>query len=308
MSENDKDKARVSKAPAPISPVRSAPLVKVGNGRAPVSGPKPADWDMWERIPVANLKAAIAVSLGYEPPETLEEEQLYSEGGEYRKRMHVALSHATAGKLHLFRSGAIKPGAQVELAVFAEWALSLGWMLPERFPGVAAAAFAAWKRKDLWSERELRDLCCGLIPDRSSPATDELNEAEEAIRRALIARALRAIEPMYSTAADRLAGRARFFSPQEAIPWAAARFPGRFPFEPEAMKVEDLAAAERPLAPKAKNTLLKIISALAKGLNLDLSQPSKSAVIIARLTEENGAPVGARAIEDYLKEARALTA
>lgn len=85
-----------------------------------------------------------------------------------------------------------------------------------------------WKSKDLWSERELEHLCCGLAPDASRSSTDELNQAAEAIRRGVLNKSLPCVCPSDATAGDRLYGHARFFRPGEAIAWAAPKFP-KFP-------------------------------------------------------------------------------
>ena len=81
-----------------------------------------------------------------------------------------------------------------------------------------------WESADLWSEHDLSALCCGLVPGRARPCTDALNDAGEAIRRAILAKVLPVIEPRDATDGDYMYGHARFFRPAAAIPWAATRF------------------------------------------------------------------------------------
>ena len=88
-----------------------------------------------------------------------------------------------------------------------------------------------WARKDLWSEGELGALCCGLEPNAARSSTEDLNNAAEAIRRAVLNKTLACVCPTDATAGDKLYGHARFFRPADAIQWAASKFPNlpKFP-------------------------------------------------------------------------------
>ena len=57
----------------------------------------------------------------------------------------------------------------------------------------------------------------------------------------------------------------------------------------------------RPLDDRERTTLLVIIAALAKEARVPISQPSKAADLIAKITQEMGASVSKRAIEEKLK-------
>ena len=81
-----------------------------------------------------------------------------------------------------------------------------------------------FEKRALWSERELGELCCGLIPNDARPNTDELNDAEEDIRLAIFDEALPCKKPIDADKGDRLYGHARFIRPEDAIPWASAHF------------------------------------------------------------------------------------
>lgn len=60
-------------------------------------------------------------------------------------------------------------------------------------------------------------------------------------------------------------------------------------------------SVEKPLGTRERNTLLVLIASLAKLANLDLSKPSKAAAVIAQASEQIGAPVDVRTIENHLK-------
>ena len=107
--------------------------------------------------------------------------------------------------------------------------------------------FNSWRKADLWSEREFEELCCGLTPGGARECTADLNAAGEEIRRAVLAKVFPCICPTDATAGDKLYGHARFFRPEDVIPWAAERF-SAFPFAPVATSkrqacAKDLAAA-----------------------------------------------------------------
>lgn len=59
---------------------------------------------------------------------------------------------------------------------------------------------------------------------------------------------------------------------------------------------------DKPLSTRERDTLLTIIAALAKLAKIDTSQPGKAALAIEGMTDELGAHVSKRAIEDHLKK------
>ena len=61
-------------------------------------------------------------------------------------------------------------------------------------------------------------------------------------------------------------------------------------------------SAEKPFATTERNTLLTIIAALAKAAKISLNSPGKAALSIESLTDEIGAHVSKRAIEEHLKK------
>lgn len=60
--------------------------------------------------------------------------------------------------------------------------------------------------------------------------------------------------------------------------------------------------AEKPLSDKERETLLIIIAALAKEAKIDINKASKAGELIANLTQQIGASVGATTIETHLKK------
>lgn len=71
---------------------------------------------------------------------------------------------------------------------------------------------------------------------------------------------------------------------------------------------ESASSEEKPLTKRERNTLLILIAALAKQMDIDLSKPAKSGVIISRYTELLGAPVDHSTIENKLKDIPAVLA
>jgi hypothetical protein len=60
--------------------------------------------------------------------------------------------------------------------------------------------------------------------------------------------------------------------------------------------------SDKPLTNKERQTLLVIIAAMAKELEIDVSKVSKSGVLIENLTQLLGVPIGATTIETHLKQ------
>lgn len=140
-----------------------------------------------------------------------------------------------------------------------------------------------WRNADLWSSHDLSALCCGLVPDKSRPASAPLNEADEAIRRAVLANVLPVISPVDATAGDHLYGHARFFKPADATRWASRQFPA-FPYAPS-----DFEASSRPpvaeLSPRAETTYLNIIGALLELVRTPRDGRDSDAAVIRELIE-----------------------
>lgn len=63
-----------------------------------------------------------------------------------------------------------------------------------------------------------------------------------------------------------------------------------------------LQTTEKPLSARERDTLLTIIAALAKGARINVDSPGKAALSIEGMTDELGAHVSKRAIEDHLKK------
>jgi len=61
------------------------------------------------------------------------------------------------------------------------------------------------------------------------------------------------------------------------------------------------ASTEQPVRQRERTTLLVLVAALASAAKVDISKPSKAAGTIEALTQDLGARVSARAIEEHLK-------
>jgi hypothetical protein len=118
-----------------------------------------------------------------------------------------------------------------------------------------------WKNKDLWSEKELQELCCGLEPNGARPNTDELNAAGEAIMRAVLSGVLPCICPSDATAGDKMYGHGRFFRPVDAIEWAAQKF-SKFQFLPTGLVTKPNQASVSPTPTLNSQVFAKLLTAI----------------------------------------------
>ncbi len=66
--------------------------------------------------------------------------------------------------------------------------------------------------------------------------------------------------------------------------------------------VSDIKKSEKPLIETERSTLLTIIAALAKEAHIDIGKTSKAGELIANMTQQLGAAVGATTIETHLKK------
>lgn len=110
----------------------------MGSGRGRHEWPdekRPADWDLWAFIPHCEYWKAVALSLDLEPPE--HQNSVKGWPPEFERRCKIAEAHIQAKILKWSKA---KNGYfSVDLSAFSEWAQSLGWSLPDRFPhGVEA--------------------------------------------------------------------------------------------------------------------------------------------------------------------------
>jgi hypothetical protein len=67
-------------------------------------------------------------------------------------------------------------------------------------------------------------------------------------------------------------------------------------------RMSESKTAAKPLGERERTTLLTIIAALAKEARIDVSKPSKAGGMMESLTEQMGARVSARTIEEHLKK------
>jgi hypothetical protein len=147
-----------------------------------------------------------------------------------------------------------------------------------------------WREQDLWTEREVQALLCGLKPNPGRPSTEETNKANEAISRAVDAGNLKPIYKTNMTTGEAVHGSPRSFKPTEVIGWAQKRFP-KFPFRVE----------EKPITQTERNTLLILIGALLQSKDIDHASPT-AAGKLSQMTERFGAKVTDETCRKYLDQ------
>lgn len=100
----------------------------------------PPDWTLWADMLYVSMEGAVELSLNLDPEQWFnpDKERLANPGDEARRRLRIALQRANSEGLwrHLVdRSGLRDEDREVILPKFGAFAASLGWELPDRFPG-----------------------------------------------------------------------------------------------------------------------------------------------------------------------------
>lgn len=199
------------------------------------------DWSYWANLDVVDYRDACILSCGYDPkviaghalPEGLD--------AAIQQRETIAKSHL-GGALPAYATDADRyhdrsAASGVKLAEFRAWGRSLPMPLtfpcgfPEPPRPVRAEPsneeLARVARMDLWSQRELAELCTGWIPGRHGMNEAEaiaINEASEAIARGTLSGSLAFIPRNDADSAAIMYGTARHYVPAVAAEWAATRF------------------------------------------------------------------------------------
>jgi hypothetical protein len=95
----------------------------------------PMDWEMWRSMATVKLWEALVLSIGENPTRPMPSASESEVNVKYHTRLRVADSHRLSGGT-LAPILIVDPGQEerVNLALFASWALSLGWQLPDEFP------------------------------------------------------------------------------------------------------------------------------------------------------------------------------
>ena len=108
------------------------------DGRRMLLGEDPGsnvDWSMWRSMATVELWEALALSVDRDPAHPPPPSSTDQVNKDYERRLRIAESHlGPGGTLQLVRGASSHTGARVSLPVFAAWALSLGWNLPDAFP------------------------------------------------------------------------------------------------------------------------------------------------------------------------------
>jgi hypothetical protein len=102
---------------------------------------KAADWNKWAYVLTSEIWQAVALSLDIEPHALPGLDFRPIIGGpfdscpeEFRRRLDIARNHVEGGVLKCTAHAGSRPHDTVSLSVFAAWAQSLGWSLPDSFP------------------------------------------------------------------------------------------------------------------------------------------------------------------------------
>lgn len=181
--------------------------------------------------------------------------------------------------------------------------------------GEQVADIRDWLNRDLWSERDFSLLCCGRDPRMNTwhDIQTKKNEADEAIRLAVLAEVLPAKCPVDATPGDRLYQHARFFKLSDAIRWASARFED-FPFSKEDILSTPAPSlvANREVSESERSKMLAILLGMAMdaysykldSCRNDATGENKNSIHAA--LERHGLKADPDTIRKYLTEAASL--
>lgn len=163
-----------------------------------------------------------------------------------------------------------------------------------------------WLRKELWTLKDLQELCCGLVDGESrlEEKKEQLQKAREAIGHAELAGSLVPLPEQDQTLAARLYGTNKFYRPAEAIAWASKRFPKEFPFVSADVTNacrEVGANAKKDLASRERDTLLLLLAALCNHGAIDW-RGRGAAPRIREVVEEFGASMSEDTIRKWLTQ------
>ena len=168
-------------------------------------------------------------------------------------------------------------------------------------------------RMDLWSQRELAELCTGWMPGWLNMTDVEciaINEADKAIACGTLSGKLAFVPRDDADNAAIMYGTARHYVPAVAAEWAASRFPDTFPAGLLAAVRAHLPATPEPeLRTKERENLLAMIATLAELAGIDLRPerlPDGTAKTVESALKARGVKLKAQAVGDKLKAAREM--
>jgi hypothetical protein len=145
-----------------------------------------ADWEIWAHLIVVEVWEAVALSFGAEP-ETIP--GLSSDRGDWRngdpfagcradflRRLKIVCNHIESGALQA-GGGRKTELRKLKLVDFSEWALSLGWELPPRFPRQVSASGTRARISDPTLKRWYKDI---YLPQCIASGSQPSEEADMA--------------------------------------------------------------------------------------------------------------------------------
>lgn len=260
----------------PDSPETQSPETKTA-GPDPWALIKP-DWDKWKSVKRMKLWEAIALALDVDPSNFyfFGERKLDTvfnnrQPPRFAKLLEIALGNISAG-------GVLKPDSidldaphesEIKVSNFVKWAKSkpINAALPSNFPGVSI----------------------------SSPAPKVTKPSGENERSTL----LRLIAALAEEAKLDMAHPSKTaYAIEDCTVRLGARVSART-IENHLKRIGTVVAT--PLGSREHTTLLILIAALAKELDLSLAKPATAATVIKTLVQNHGSHIEAELIEDHLK-------
>lgn len=233
------------------------------------------NWDEWESTDKAKLWEAMALALDIDPRNFyfFRERKLDTLFSRQPPRFVSLLQQAIQ---NISGGGILKPISidhespaerEVTLTNFVKWAKTIGLELPPRFPGISVRGSVAKNNKPAGEN------------DRSTLLTLIATLAEEAkLDIAHPSKTALAIEDCTIRLGARVSARA---------------------IENHLKRIGTVVS--KPLESREQTTLLILIAALAKELDLLLTKPATAAGLIKILAQNHGSHIEASVIEDHLK-------
>lgn len=237
------------------------------------------NWGYWETVTGIKLWEAVSLAVNIDPRSfySFGERKLdkffnRNQPPSFTKLLALALANIAVG-------GVLKPPsldlespegfeeAEVKIARFVKWAKSLNLELPAGFPGTTRVALAP--NVEIQLDGSERSSLLALIAMLADQAKIDISQSSKAA--GLIQSLVECMGVRISVGA--IAGHLKRVSSRNA----------------------------KPLGAREETTLLVLIAALCKELNLDISNPSRAAEVIEGITMRKGTHIAATTIEEFLK-------
>lgn len=236
------------------------------------------NWNEWSTVNEAKLWEVVALAVDIEPrnlyffgERKLDKVFNRNHPPEFDKLLKLALSNVSVG-------GVLKPPSldlespegleesEIQVSNFIKWAKSFNLELPPNFPGITRVVLKP--TFEIRLDGGERSSLLALIAILADQAKIDISQPSKAA--SLIEGLTTSIGSRISVGA--IAGHLKRISSLNS----------------------------KPLGERERTTLLILIAALCKELNIDFSKPSRAAPLIEGATMRRGAHIAASTIEDYL--------